>query len=106
MKRFLSLLLTLTMLTTLFIGFSLPVSAAVLSETATLTIAPDKTEIAGAEGTAEIIYTVKLTPPTGKAVTFAQFTFDVPEGMTLATKKHPAGTANQGKTGGYWLNTK
>lgn len=104
MKRFLSLMLTFTMLTTLFVGFSTPASAAVVDGTATLTISPDRTTIAQADGTAEVIYTVRLTPPAGKAVKAVQFTFNVPSGMTLSATKHKNPAENQGKSGGYWIN--
>ena len=105
MRKILSLVLTLTMLATLFVGFAVPANAAVVEGTAKISITPDVTSILGAEGTAKIIYTITITPPEGKELGAFSFELKAPEGMTLATNKLLAAVANKGGEG-YWLNTK
>lgn len=80
MKRVLSMLLILSMIFTM--AFS-TAGAATLEGTATLTITPDKTSIVSTGGDVEVTYTIKITPPEGKAIGAFSFTLGAPDGVTL-----------------------
>ena len=100
-KRWVSLLLTFTMLLSLVV---VPANAAVVDGTATLTITPDKTEVMGGSNDVEIIYTITLTPPTGKPVGPFQFTLVAPEGMTLSETELDSYEDSDKGGNGYWVN--
>ena len=95
-KRLISLLLTVVMLLSLVV---VPANAALVSGTGTLTITPNVTSVKGSTSApAEVIYTIKVTPPTEGPVGEFHFNLKAPDGMTLADAE-----GEQGKEG-YWVN--
>ncbi len=95
-KRLISLLLTVVMLLSLMV---VPANAALVSGTGTLTITPNVTSVKGSTSApAEVIYTIKVTPPTEGPVGEFHFNLKAPDGMTLADAE-----GEQGKEG-YWVN--
>ena len=95
-KRLISLLLTVVMLLSLVV---VPANAALVSGTGTLTITPNVTLVKGSTSApAEVIYTIKVTPPTEGPVGEFHFNLKAPDGMTLADAE-----GEQGKEG-YWVN--
>lgn len=76
-----------------------PANAALVSGTGTLTITPNVTSVPGSDSApAEVIYTIKVTPPTEGPVGEFHFNLKAPDGMTLADAE-----GEQGKEG-YWVN--
>ena len=95
-KRLISLLLTVVMLLSLVV---VPANAALVSGTGTLTITPNVTSVKGSTSApAEVIYTIKVTPPAEGPVGEFHFNLKAPDGMTLADAE-----GEQGKEG-YWVN--
>ena len=95
-KRLISLLLTVVMLLSLVV---VPANAALVSGTGTLTITPNVTSVPGSDSVPiEVIYTIKVTPPTEGPVGEFHFNLKAPDGMTLAVAE-----GEQGKEG-YWVN--
>ena len=76
-----------------------PANAALVSGTGTLTITPNVTSVPGSDSApAEVIYTIKVTPPAEGPVGEFHFNLKAPDGMTLAVAE-----GEQGKEG-YWVN--
>ena len=101
-KKFLSLLLSIIMLCTVIV---LPAQAKLIEGTAELSITPNITTATAGTDPIDVIYTLRVTPPEGKAVGVFYFYLTAPEGMTLATNKLGAAYANKGGDG-YWVATK
>ena len=100
-KRLISLLLTVVMLLSLVV---VPANAALVSGTGTLTITPNVTSVKGSTSApAEVIYTIKVTPPTEGPVGEFHFNLKAPDGMTLSEVKLKPQAGNKGGDG-YWLN--
>ena len=100
-KRLISLLLTVVMLLSLVV---VPANAALVSGTGTLTITPNVTLVKGSTSApAEVIYTIKVTPPTEGPVGEFHFNLKAPDGMTLSEVKLKPQAGNKGGDG-YWLN--
>ena len=100
-KRLISLLLTVVMLLSLVV---VPANAALVSGTGTLTITPNVTSVKGSTSApAEVIYTIKVTPPTEGPVGEFHFNLKAPDGMTLSEVKLEPQAGNKGGDG-YWLN--
>ena len=100
-KRLISLLLTVVMLLSLVV---VPANAALVSGTGTLTITPNVTSVKGSTSApAEVIYTIKVTPPTEGPVGEFHFNLKAPDGMTLSEVKLKPQPGNKGGDG-YWLN--
>ena len=100
-KRWLSLLLSITMLLSLV---TVPTQAALVDGTATLTVTPNVTAVKAGSDAVEITYTITLTPPSAeKTVGPFQFTLVAPEGMTLSETKLKS---SEKGGNGYWVNTK
>lgn len=100
-KRLISLLLTVVMLLSLVV---VPANAALVSGTGSLTITPNVTLVKGSTSApAEVIYTIKVTPPTEGPVGEFHFNLKAPDGMTLSEVKLKPQAGNKGGDG-YWLN--
>lgn len=100
-KRLISLLLTVVMLLSLVV---VPANAALVSGTGTLTITPNVTSVKGSTSApAEVIYTIKVTPPAEGPVGEFHFNLKAPDGMTLSEVKLKPQPANKGGDG-YWVN--
>ena len=100
-KRLISLLLTVVMLLSLVV---VPANAALVSGTGTLTITPNVTSVPGSDSApAEVIYTIKVTPPAEGPVGEFHFNLKAPDGMTLSEVKLKPQPANKGGDG-YWVN--
>ena len=100
-KRLISLLLTVVILLSLVV---VPANAALVSGTGTLTITPNVTLVKGSTSApAEVIYTIKVTPPTEGPVGEFHFNLKAPDGMTLSEVKLKPQAGNKGGDG-YWLN--
>lgn len=81
-----------------------PANAALVSGTGTLTITPNVTSVKGSTSApAEVIYTIKVTPPAEGPVGEFHFNLKAPDGMTLSEVKLKPQPANKGGDG-YWLN--
>ena len=98
-RRYLSILLVLTMIFSITGGFAMPAKGALLPHTATLTITPSQSEIDVTSGSVDVIYTLKVTPPAGQHIGVFSFDLKAPAGMTLSTTK--VSTKNGD---GYWIN--
>ena len=81
-----------------------PANAALVSGTGTLTITPNVTSVKGSTSApAEVIYTIKVTPPAEGPVGEFHFNLKAPDGMTLSEVKLKPQPANKGGDG-YWVN--
>ena len=81
-----------------------PANAALVSGTGTLTITPNVTSVKGSTSApAEVIYTIKVTPPAEGPVGEFHFNLKAPDGMTLSEVKLKPQPANKGSDG-YWVN--
>ena len=81
-----------------------PANAALVSGTGTLTITPNVTSVPGSDSApAEVIYTIKVTPPAEGPVGEFHFNLKAPDGMTLSEVKLKPQPANKGGDG-YWVN--
>lgn len=99
-RRYLSILLVMTMIFFVTGGFAVPAKGALLPYTATLTITPSQSEIDVTTGSVDVIYTLKVTPPAGQHIGVFSFDLKAPEGMTLSK------TFTDTRDGdGYWLNS-
>ncbi|HPR94433.1 MAG TPA: S-layer homology domain-containing protein [Syntrophomonadaceae bacterium] len=98
-RRYLSILLVMTMIFFVTGGFAVPAKGALLPYTATLTITPSQSEIDVTTGSVDVIYTLKVTPPAGQHIGVFSFDLKAPVGMTLSTTK--VSTKNGD---GYWIN--
>ena len=79
-------LLTTLLIAALVACYSIvPVSAGTIDGTATLTITPSITTAVAGTDAVEVTYTIKLTPPTGKAIGVFSFHLTAPTGETLPT---------------------
>ena len=99
-RRYLSILLVMTMIFFVTGGFAVPAKGALLPYTATLTITPSQSEIDVTTGSVDVIYTLKVTPPAGQHIGVFSFDLKAPAGMTLSETK----TSTKGGDG-YWVNT-
>ncbi|NLB51370.1 MAG: hypothetical protein GX808_00305, partial [Syntrophomonadaceae bacterium] len=99
-RRYLSILLVLTMIFSVTGGFAMPAKGALMPHTATLTITPSQSEIDATTGSVDVIYTLKVTPPAGQHIGVFSFDLKAPAGMALSE------TDTDTKGGdGYWLNS-
>ena len=81
-----------------------PANAALVSGTGTLTITPNVTSVPGSDSApAEVIYTIKVTPPAEGPVGEFHFNLKAPDGMTLSEVKLKPQAGNKGGDG-YWVN--
>ena len=100
-KRWLSLLLSVTMLLSLV---AVPTQAALVDGTATLTVTPNVTAVKAGSDAVEITYTITLTPPANKPVGPFQFTLVAPEDMTLSETELDFYEDSDKGGNGYWVN--
>ena len=100
-KRWLSLLLSITMLLSLV---TVPTQAALVDGTATLTVTPNVTAVKAGSDAVEITYTITLTPPANKPVGPVQFTLVPPEDMTLSETELDSFEDSDKGGNGYWVN--
>jgi len=91
-KAIMSLLLTLVLL------FNMVPFASAAGPDVTLTATPNVTSVDMGSGTAEVVYTISLSPQNDTKLTAFEFTLSAPDGMTLKDTKSAKGGS------GYWIN--
>ena len=91
-KAITSLLLTLVLL------FNMVPIASAAGPDVTLTAVPNVTSVDKGSGTAEVVYTISLSPQNDTKLTAFEFTLSAPDGMVLKDTKSAKGGS------GYWIN--